>query len=153
MNKELKEEIEQLTQEELDNLMWEEAWENTWKKKEVEIPSSVSHSQLIEETSTATPKIQQDFASEEVVETETKKQRIEREYNKLARQADYENIEEFYVKKRREMAMKKELTKADEYMMKFLATIRDDLWYGSWSKEYFMTNNIPVLSAKEATMR
>ena len=95
----------------------------------------------------------QSFSSEEVAETETKKQRIERMYDELAKEAWYRNIEEFYVKKRWEMAFKWTLWSADEYMLKFLKSIADDLGLWGSSKEFVMQSQIPNLSSSQAVMR
>ncbi len=95
----------------------------------------------------------QSFYSEEVAESETKKQRIERMYDELAKVAGYENIEHFYVKKRWELAMKGALWAPDEYMMKFLKSIADDLGLWGSSKEFVMQSQIPNLSSAQAVMR
>jgi len=96
----------------------------------------------------------QSFSSEEVEETETKKQRLERIYNDMAVEAGFDSIEHFYVKKKFELALKwDKYSKSDDYMSALLSTIARDLWYGSSSKEFVMQNNIPVLSAERAVMR
>jgi hypothetical protein len=95
-----------------------------------------------------------DFSSEEVTETETKKQRLERIYTEMAVKHWYESIEHFYVSKKFDIAMKKDwMDKADDYMEKLLRSIASDLWYGSWNKEFVMQNTLPHLSWEKAVMR
>ena len=95
-----------------------------------------------------------DFSSEEVTETETKKQRLERIYTEMAVKHWYESIEHFYVSKKFEIAMKKDwMDKADDYMEKLLRSIASDLWYWSWNKEFVMQNTLPHLSWEKAVMR
>lgn len=95
-----------------------------------------------------------EFYTEEVNETETKKQRLERLYNKMAIENWYESIEHFYVSMKFRLAMKKDwMDKADDYMEKLLRSIASDLWYGSWNKEFVMQNTLPQLSWDKAIMR
>ena len=95
-----------------------------------------------------------EFYTEEVNETETKKQRLERLYNKMAIENWYESIEHFYVSMKFKLAMKKDwMDKADDYMEKLLRSIASDLWYWSGNKEFVMQNTLPQLSWEKAVMR
>ncbi len=94
------------------------------------------------------------FYTEEINETETKKQRLERLYNQMAIENWFESIEHFYVSMKFKLAMRKEgMDKADDYMEKLLRGIASDLWYGSWNKEFVMQNTLPQLSWDKAVMR
>lgn len=94
-----------------------------------------------------------DFSTEDLKETETKKQRLERYYNEMAVEAWYSDIEEFYVKQKFKLAMKTNYTKWNDYLSNLLKTIASDMWYGWNSKEFVMQNTIPTLSNSEAIMR
>lgn len=93
------------------------------------------------------------FSSEDVTENKTKKQKLEEMYNQMAIENWYESIEEFYVKKKFELAMKWEkYSKWDDYMNNLLKSIAADLWYWSSSKEFIMQNALPKVSWKQAIM-
>lgn len=92
------------------------------------------------------------FSSEDLTENKTKKQRLEDMYNEMAISNWYASIEDFYVRKKFELAMKESYSKWDDYMNNLLKSIASDLWYWSSSKEFIMQNTLPKVSWKQAIM-
>lgn len=78
---------------------------------------------------------------EDINNTQTKKQRMESIYNRIAKKEWYEDIMEFYIEKKMMLMMwDEDLTASDEKLIKLLASIANDLWYGGSSKEFIMSH-------------
>ena len=87
---------------------------------------------------------------EDIDTSETSKVRLKRYYNEIAREQWYRDIEEFYVKKKFDLALKwDKYSKSDDYLSNLLKTIAMDMWYTSHSKEFVMQNTLPNMSGKE----
>lgn len=83
---------------------------------------------------------------DEIDTSETTKAKLKRLYNNMARKKWYQDIEDFYVTKKFELATKTNFSKSDDYMSNLLKTIAMDLWYWSSNKEIVMHNNLPSVS-------
>lgn len=87
---------------------------------------------------------------EDIDTSETSKVRLKRYYNTIAQEKWFKDIEEFYVKKKFELAMKGvQYSKSDDYISNLLKTIAMDMWYTSHSKEFVMQNTLPNMSGKD----
>jgi len=86
---------------------------------------------------------------DEIDTSETTKAKLKRLYNNMARKSWYQDIEDFYVTKKFELATKANFSKSDDYMSNLLKTIAMDLWYGSSNKEIVMQNNLPSVSGND----
>lgn len=97
------------------------------------------------EVAVNTPAVISDFW-DEIDASETTKAKLKRLYNKMAISKWYEDIEDFYVTMKFNLATKANFSKSDDYMSNLLKTIAMDLWYGSSNKEYVMQNTLPTVS-------
>lgn len=90
---------------------------------------------------------------DEIDTSETTKAKLKRLYNNMARKSWYQDIEDFYVTKKFELATKANFSKSDDYMSNLLKTIAMDLWYGSSNKEIVMQNNLPSIGWNDLIWR
>lgn len=86
-------------------------------------------------------------------EQKSKKKRLEESYYQMCRAQWYESIEDWYVTKKFEIAMREKLSKQDEILLKLLDSVAKDMWYNDSSREFVIWTNVKKISNRDMLNR